>query len=122
MYHIENQNATLNKSTAKGITKAAKEKHLTYTAYNALFYEEHYNRQDPQEKPFTFLKMTRIQSDKHKLFTVVQEKKGLSPFNDKIYVEKGDNSFICHSYGHYKLPIWMTNYCINYPYECQIIV
>ena len=100
MYHIENERSALNKSTAKGITKAAKEKYCTYEAYkNALYYEDNITLYTPH------IKMRRIQSDAHKLYTVVQEKKGLSSFNDKIYVKKGDNSFICHSYGHYKLPI-----------------
>ena len=98
MYHIENNDSTLNKSTAKGITRAAKERHLSYESYrNALYYDK--------DKPYNYIKMRRIHCENHKVFTVYTEKKGLSPFNDKIYVEKGDNSFICHSYGHYKLPV-----------------
>ena len=40
-----------------------------------IWTHEHYNRQDPQDKPFEYITMKRIQSDKHKLYTVEQEKK-----------------------------------------------
>ena len=35
-----------------------------------LWSHEHYNRQDPQDKAFEYITMKRIQSDKHKLYTV----------------------------------------------------
>ena len=43
-----------------------------------IWSHEHYNRQDPQDKPFEYITMKRIQSDKHKLYTV--EQKGYPPF------------------------------------------
>ena len=58
---------------------------LSTNSYSKIFIfiwsHEHYNRQDPQDKPFEYITMKRIQSDKHKLYTVEQKKKGLSPFS-----------------------------------------
>jgi len=95
MYHIENVEDALNKSTAKGITRAAKEQHCRMEEYKkALFGKE---RKVPK------VTMHRIASKNHKLYTVEQKKKGLSCYNDKIYLERDGDSFITHSFGHYKL-------------------
>ena len=51
-----------------------------------IWTHEHYNRQDPQDKPFEYITMKRIQSDKHKLYTVEQKKKELSPLFFSILI------------------------------------
>ena len=95
MYHIENVQNAFNKSTAKGITRAAREQQCRMQEYKkALLSEER------KEQKVT---MHRIESKDHKLYTVEQTKKGLSCFNDKIYLERDGDSFITHSFGHYKL-------------------
>lgn len=95
MYHIENVQNALNKSTAKGITRAAKEQHCRMKEYRkALF---------GKERKVQKVTMHRIASKDHKLYTVKQKKKGLSCYNDKIYLERDGDSFITHSFGHYKL-------------------
>jgi hypothetical protein len=47
--------------------------------------------------------MSRIMQENHKLYTVEVEKKSLSPFNDKKWVSREGDNFICYSYGHYKI-------------------
>lgn len=93
MYHIENVKDSLNKSTAKGITRAAKEQYCRKMEYQSALFDEELNS----------VKMHRIASKDHHLYTVEQEKKGLSCYNDKIYFKRNGNSFVTHSFGHYKL-------------------
>ena len=95
MYNIENQNGALNKSTAKGITRAAKEQQCRMEEYKKALFSK--------EKDVQKVTMHRIVSKNHKMYTVKQEKKGLSCYNDKIYLERDGDSFITHSFGHYKL-------------------
>ena len=93
MYHIENVQDALNKTTAKGITRGAKEQYCRMQQYKeALF-----------SKKVQKVTMHRIANENHKLYTVEQTKKGLCCYNDKIYLERDGDSFITHSFGHYKL-------------------
>ena len=48
-------------------------------------------------------KMTRIQPEKHQLYTMEIEKKSLSPFNDKKWITRKDDNFTSYSYGHYRI-------------------
>ena len=45
-------------------------------------------------------KMTTIQAENHELFTVELEKKSLSPFNDKKWITREDDNFICYNVIH----------------------
>ena len=47
--------------------------------------------------------MSRIQAEKHQLYTMEIEKKSLSPFNDKKWITRDGDIFTSYSYGHYKI-------------------
>ena len=48
-------------------------------------------------------KMTRIQPEKHQLFTMEIEKKSLNPFNDKKWITRDGDNFTSYSYRHYRI-------------------
>ena len=97
MYHIENVEEQLNKSTAKGIPTRVKEKELKKNQYrDALFH--------PSNTANTRLAMPRIVQDSHQVYTVTQYKSGLSSFNDKVWIDRvNDDEWVSHSFGYYRL-------------------
>ena len=52
---------------------------------NPIEFEYHYRTSLFNKQQFTH-KMTRIQPEKHQLYTMEIEKKSLNPFNDKKYI------------------------------------
>lgn len=96
MYHIVSVKPDNSKSTAKGITRSARQQQLKEEAYrDALF--------RPEMKAREKIKMCRIASDKHRVYLMTQRKVGLSPFNDKVYIERDGNQWSSLSFGHYRI-------------------
>ena len=94
MYHIENVDNKMNKSTAKGIQKRVTQKLLKRDAYRKAVFSPTVEK----------LKMLRIGQKKHNVYTLEQFKTGLSSFNDKIWMRKVDEKeWDTHSFGHYNL-------------------
>lgn len=92
MYSITNEDPQLNKKTGKGISRRALHKETNHAAYVACLEDDYVVKR---------IKMTNIRSENHVVHTVKQFKKGLSPFNDKLYISKDSNgSFITHSFGY----------------------
>ena len=101
MYCLMNVKDSLNKSTAKGITKTAKEKLLKRDSYyNALF-----NPSEPTaSNGFNRLSMRRILCKDHTMYTVEQHKTGLSSYNDKLWIsQNSEKDWVSHSFGHHRL-------------------
>ena len=81
------------KTTAKGVSNAVRRKLLKHDEYkNALF-------SGKQRKDV----MTRIGHESHQLYTLDVMKTSLNPYNDKIYIERDENDFKTHSFGHFSL-------------------
>ena len=55
-----------------------------------------------KEKTVSFAEQTRIAQQSHQLYTMKQNKKCLSPFDDKRYLF--DDGVKSYAYGHYKIP------------------
>ena len=92
MYSLVNENSELNKKTGKGISRRALEKNIHHQQYLDCL-EDDYKVQQ--------ISMKKIHSEKHRIYTVVQRKKGISPYNDKIFISKcDDGSFETHSFGY----------------------
>ena len=94
MYSFKTQDDKFSKKTAKGISKRAVRSHLNHQCYLRCL-ENDYNIQNVEQH--------RIISKNHNVFSVKQLKQGLSPFNDKIYMEKVGDEFVTHSFGHYAI-------------------
>ena len=76
------------KNKIKGITKVAS-KTLNFEKYfNTLFNKEN-----------KLIEQTRITSKRHELYTVTEMKKGLSAYDDKVYICK--DGIECRPWGHY---------------------
>ena len=89
MYSIEMADGFC-KKTGKGITHACKEKLDHHKDYLNIL----------NKKTFNYVKMGRIISKKHKLYSVQATKIGLSCLNDKrFFLENGKS----YSFGHYSL-------------------
>ena len=97
MYHIESiQSSSNNKSTAKGITRRLKEKLLKRDAYRKALFSPSVEK----------LKMVRIGQKKHRVYTLEESKRGLSSFNDKIWMRKvGAEEWDTHSFGHKNITV-----------------
>ena len=94
MYSLLNNDEQKNKMTAKGISRRVISNSVSHQSYKKCL-EPNYLIQ--------LLKGVRIRSTNHNLKTEKYQKKGLSPFNDKIfldYIEK-EKKFVSHSFGHY---------------------
>lgn len=92
MYSILNQDDKMNKKTGKGIARRAI-KLIDHSRYVACITDENYD----VEKVTT----TKFISENHHVYTVEQSKKGLSPYNDKVRIEKlPDGEFRTHSFGY----------------------
>ena len=91
MYSIRNIKSCLNKTTAKDISRSAKERYL-----------KHINYVKTVQSPTVVSKLDihRIVHSNHTLYTVKQTKSGLSAFNDKINIIKNNDEFIAHSFGY----------------------
>ena len=88
MYSILNYNG-LNKKTAKGIILEVKKKQITHEDFkNSLFEEIQFMH-----------KGVKIVQDRHKLYTGDVNKVTLSPFNDKKWITRKDNTFTSYSFG-----------------------
>ena len=91
MYSLINVADTLNKTTAKGISRGVKDRELKHSNYkNALDF--------PTEK--SVLSIPAIRQKDHNMFTVTEKKSGLSSFNDKIWMDRTENGIIAHSIGY----------------------
>ena len=96
MYHIESIQSSNNKSTAKGITRRLKEKLLKRDAYRKALFSPSVEK----------LKMVRIGQKKHQVYTLEESKRGLSSFNDKIWMRKvGAEEWDTHSFGHKNITV-----------------
>ena len=96
MYHIESIQSSNNKSTAKGIARRLKEKLLKRDAYRKALFSPSVEK----------LKMVRIGQKKHQVYTLEESKRGLSSFNDKIWMRKvGAEEWDTHSFGHKNITV-----------------
>jgi len=90
LYHDHSGRAVESKK-AKDVKKCSLKRSITHRHYlNSLFNNSTYNTQ-----------MTTIRSYQHKLYTIEQNKKSLSSFDDKRYILNDGVSTIAH--GHYKI-------------------
>ena len=97
MYIIETEEGKT-KSTAKGVPRYIKEKHLTFDDYyNALYNSVNYKHS-----------IAGIRQESHKLYTQVGSKVTLSPFNDKKWISRDAGTWTYLSHGHYKIPSMMA--------------
>lgn len=97
MYHITSLDDANSKSTAKGITRSARQQQLKESAYRAALFT-------PEVGASQKMKMQRITSEKHRVYIMSQQKVGLSPYNDKVYIERnGSNEWKSLSFGHYSI-------------------
>ena len=76
MYSIHTTDVKYDKTTAKGISTPSKKLYLDHQSYRDAL-DGQYNKID----------MTRIVNESHSVYTVKQAKKGLSNYNDKIFME-----------------------------------
>ena len=82
------------KRTAKGITRSAAKKYLKHATYKECL----------QSLQPTSVQQHRIGSERHKVFSIMQNKRGLSAYDDKRYLlEDGVTSL---AYGHYNIPTY----------------
>ena len=92
MYSIINENTKYDKCTAKGIDRRVKNKMLSHQSYVEAL---------EQCDSVNTLAIPKIITKSHELFTVTQYKKGLSPYNDKIFLDRGEGGdWITHSFGY----------------------
>ena len=96
MYHITSLKDENSKSTAKGITRSVKQQQLKEDAYRGALFS-------PEMEVGKKLKMSRIASDKHHVYLMSQQKVGLSPYNDKVYIERKGDQWTSLSFGHYRI-------------------
>ena len=89
MYSLKRKNEEMKK--AKGVTKNVSKKDLSYQDYRDCLIEE---------KKFMHTMLT-IQSFKHQLYTIKQNKVSLSPYDDKRYLL--DDGVSSLPYGHFSL-------------------
>ena len=95
MYHIENGNGN-SKSTNKGISRVVREKMLKRESYRKALFSPSVEK----------LKMVRIGKKKHQVYTLEESKRGLSSFNDKIWMRKvGAEEWDTHSFGHKNITV-----------------
>ena len=94
MYSFISQDDKFSKNTAKGISKRTVKSQLKHQSYLRCL-ENDYNIQNVEQ--------CRIISKNHNVFSVRQLKQGLSPYNDKIYMEKVGDAYVTHSFGHYAI-------------------
>ena len=93
MYSILNYNGE-NKRTAKGVIEQVKKKQIKHEDYKkALF----------NTKTFVHCG-SKIQQDKHQLYTVDITKVTLSPFNDKKWITRDGETFQSYSFGNILIP------------------
>ena len=93
MYSILNYNGE-NKRTAKGVIEQVKKKQIKHEDYKkALF----------NSKTFVHCG-SKIQQDKHQLYTVDITKVTLSPFNDKKWITRDGETFQSYSFGNILIP------------------
>ena len=88
MYSVKH--GGVEKKRAKGIKKSTVRDVLKHDAYVDVVFNEH----------VTQATMRRIQSKDHELFSVVCNKRALSPYDDKRYVLP--NKFSTRAHGHYR--------------------
>ena len=81
----------MNKKTAKGISRRVVAKAINHDNYEACLQDD-YN--------ITSLPMTKIHSINHSLYTSTLFKKGLSPYNDKLFIDKEMDEYTTHSFGY----------------------
>ena len=82
MYSLHSQQPKLCKLTARGLDRASKEWELRHSTYKETLFI------DNVSKPVT---MFQIMNQRHKICTVKQNKKGLSNFNDKVWISKTED-------------------------------
>ena len=88
MYSILNYDG-MNKKTAKGVITQVKTKQITHEDFkNSLFEEIQYMHIG-----------VKIVQDRHKLYKADVNKVTLSPFNDKKWITRKDNTFKSYSFG-----------------------
>ena len=93
MYSILNYNGE-NRRTAKGVIEQVKKKQIKHEDYKkALF----------NSKTFVHCG-SKIQQDKHQLYTVDITKVTLSPFNDKKWITRDGETFQSYSFGNILIP------------------
>jgi len=78
------------KNTAKGVKKSVKENYLSHELYKQCLLN---NKIYP-------INQNLIRSNNHKIYSISQDKTGLSPYDDKRYLY--DNIY-SYAYGHYKI-------------------
>lgn len=96
MYHITSLDEGQSKSTAKGITRSARQQHLKEAAYRAALFS-------PESGAGQQMAMPRIASERHRVYMMTQRKVGLSPYNDKVYIERRGDEWTSYSFGHYRI-------------------
>ena len=88
MYSILNYDG-MNKKTAKGVITQVKNHQITHEDFKTSLFEK---------KQFMHTGFKIVQ-DRHKLYTVDVNKVTLSPFNDKKWITRENNTFTCYSFG-----------------------
>ena len=81
------------KKAAKGVLRYVKDKIIKHENYKNCL----------RESKSLKHKQCRILQQEHELYTVVQNKVTLSPFNDKKWFMKIGEELVSHSYGHYNI-------------------
>ena len=93
MYSILNYNGE-NKRTAKGVIEQVKKKQIQHEDYKTSLFNS---------KTFVHCG-SKIQQDKHQLYTVDITKVTLSPFNDKKWITRDGETFQSYSFGNILIP------------------
>ncbi len=90
MYALKTENEE--KKTAKGISRTVKKKYIKFADYKKCI-----------DNPENIQRITQhsIKTENHKLYTIEQNKKSLSAFDDKKYINEDGISTL--SYGHHEL-------------------
>ena len=81
----------MNKKTAKGISRRVVAKTINHDNYEACLQDDYEVEQ---------VAITKIHSKNHGLYTSTMFKKGLSPYNDKLYIDKEMGEYTTHSFGY----------------------
>ena len=93
MYSILNYDGE-NKKTAKGVIEQVKKKQIQHEDYKTSLFNS---------KTFVHCG-SKIQQDKHQLYTVDITKVTLSPFNDKKWITRDGETFQSYSFGNILIP------------------
>ena len=83
---------SIEKKTAKGITKNVTKKFIRHNDYKECLFDQ----------TIKMASMKQIRSQSHQLYSITLNKIGLSPYDDKRYILPNGVSTLAH--GHYKIP------------------